>query len=313
MLSPNYKKLVVIVGPTAVGKTDIAIELAEELNGEIISADSRYLYRGMDIGTAKPDAAQLRRIKHYLIDVAEIKENWSLAVYQKAVNKAIDEIIAKGKLPFLVGGTGQYIRAIIEGWQIPAKAQDPELRNILEKWMQQEGAEEFHRKLSIIDPIGAEKMDYRNKRRTIRALEVIFCTGKKFSDQKKKESPGFKYKIIGLNRERRSLYNLIDKRIEEMFDRGFIAEVETLLSQGYSIQDPPMSAIGYHEVILYIKGTMDLQECISQMKKRSREFVRRQANWFKGSDERIKWFDVSIDRKKEIVTFIESQHGWIDE
>ena len=313
MLLPINKKLIVIVGPTAVGKTDYAIDLAEELNGEIISADSRYFYRGMDIGTAKPDAAQLARVKHYLIDVADINEIWSLAVYQRAVNSAIEEIISKGKLPFLVGGTGQYIRAIIEGWQIPAKAPGPEIRKALETWIIKLGAEEVHKKLSLIDPCAAKQIDFRNKRRTIRALEVIFHTGRKFSDQRKKGSIDFMYKIVGLNRDRRDLYERIDKRIEEMFNRKFVNEVEVLLKKGYSSQDPPMSAIGYHEVIQFIEGSIDLRECIDQIKKRSHEFVRRQANWFKSTDQRINWFDVTMDRKKEIITFIKSQEGWISE
>jgi tRNA dimethylallyltransferase len=313
MPSPNKKKLVVIVGPTAAGKTDLAIELAQALNGEIISADSRYFYRGMDIGTAKPDADQLARVKHYLIDVADIKENWSLAVYQRAVYAAMGEILAKGKLPFLVGGTGQYIRAIIEGWQIPAKAPDSDLRKVLELWMQKFGAEGLHKKLSIIDPVAAEQIDFRNKRRTIRALEVIFHTGQKFSDQRKRGSLDFVYKMVGLIRGRSQLYERIDKRIEEMFKRGFISEVQALLNQGYSIQDPPMSAIGYQEVIRHIEGSTDLEECIDRIKKRSHEFVRRQANWFKSTDIRINWFDVSTDRKDEIITLIKSPDGWLSE
>lgn len=313
MPSLSNKKLVVIVGPTAVGKTDYAIELAEELNGEIISADSRYFYRGMDIGTAKPDAVQLARVNHYLINVADIKENWSLAVFQKAVNSAIEQIIAKGKLPFIVGGTGQYIRAVIEGWQIPVKAPDLDIRNALEHWIEKLGAEEVHRKLSIIDPAAAAQIDFRNSRRTIRALEVIFHTGRQFSEQRKKGAIDFVYKIVGLNRERSELYARIDKRINEMFASGFVNEVRALLSKGYSLQDPPMSAIGYREVIQFIEGSIDLEDCIDQIKKRSHEFVRRQANWFKSTDERIKWFDVTIDRKKEIITFIKSQEGWISE
>ena len=312
MSLPNKKRLVVIVGPTAVGKTEFAIELAEALNGEIISADSRYFYRGMDIGTAKPDATQLARVNHYLIDIADIKENWSLAKYQRAVNSSIEEIISKGKLPFLVGGTGQYIRAIIEGWQIPAKASDPNIRYALEAWIENAGAEEIHRKLSLVDPDAAKLIDFRNKRRTIRALEVIFLTGRKFSEQRIKGQVDFEYKIIGLNRERKDLFLRIDKRIEEMFENGFIEEVESLLSKGYSIQDPPMSAIGYQEVAQLIQGSMDLQECIGQIKKRSHEFVRRQANWFKSTDERITWFDITVDRKKEIIDFIKTKTGWIN-
>jgi tRNA dimethylallyltransferase len=310
---PSDKKLIVIVGPTAVGKTDLAIELAEALNGEIISADSRYFYKGMDIGTAKPDVTQLDRVNHYLIDVAEINENWSLAVYQRAVYSAIDIITAKGKLPFLVGGTGQYIRAIIEGWQIPAKAPDPELRNALEIWIKNSSAEEVHKKLAIVDPVAAKQIDFRNKRRTIRALEVIFHTGRKFSDQRKREALDFEYKMVGFIRDRRQLYERIDKRIEDMFTRGFVNEVKALLDQGYSTNDPPMSAIGYLEVTHFIEGSLELQDCIDRIKKRSHEFVRRQANWFKSTDERINWFDITNDRKKEIITFIKSEEGWISE
>ena len=313
MSQQNSKRLVVIVGPTAVGKTEYAIELAEALNGEIISADSRYFYRGMDIGTAKPDSAQLARVKHYLIDVADIKENWSLALYQRAVNAAIEEITLNGKLPFLVGGTGQFIRAIIEGWRIPAKAADPEIRLVLEGWIEKIGAEEAHSKLSLIDPAAAELIDFRNKRRIIRAFEVIFHTGHKFSEQRNKGYVDFEYKIIGLIRERKDLFIRIDNRIEEMFERGFIKEVEELLSKGYSIQDPPMSAIGYQEVIQYIQGSMDLKECYDRIKKRSHEFVRRQANWFKKSDTRITWFDVAVEQKTEMIAFIKSEVGWISD
>jgi tRNA dimethylallyltransferase len=313
MPSPNNKKLVVIVGPTGVGKSDLAIELAKEINGEIISADSRYFYRGMDIGTAKPDAAQLASVKHYLIDVADIKENWSLAVYQRSVKEAMDEIIAKGKTPILVGGTGQYIRAIIEAWQVPAKAPDPELRIILETMAQNIGAEELHKKLAITDPSAARNIDFRNKRRTIRALEVIFHTGRKFSDQRKKGEIDFVYKVIGLIRDRIQLYERIDQRVEEMFKRGFISEVKTLLALGYSSNDPPMSAIGYQEVIQYIEESIDFEECINRIKKRSHDYVRRQANWFKSTDARIKWFDVSTDRKNEIIEFVVSPYGWISE
>ena len=175
------------------------------------------------------------------------------------------------------------------------------------------GAEEAHRKLSLIDPAAAELIDFRNKRRTIRAFEVIFHTGRKFSEQRNKGNVDFEYKIIGLNRERKDLFIRIDKRIEEMFENGFIKEVEKLLSMGYSIQDPPMSAIGYQEVIQYIQGSMDLQECYDRIKKRSHEFVRRQANWFKKSDERITWFDVAVDQKAEMIAFIESEEGWIND
>ncbi len=312
MLLQNKKRLVVIVGPTAVGKTEIAIELAEALNGEIISADSRYFYLGMDIGTAKPDIVQLARVRHHLINVAKINDNWSLANFQQAANAAIGEIISKGKLPFLVGGTGQFIRAIIEGWQIPAKAEDLRIRRAVEKWIDITGAEEAHKKLSIIDSTAAELIDFRNKRRTIRALEVIFHTGRKFSEQRTKGYVDFEYKIIGLHRDRKELFDRIDNRIVDMFKNGLIKEVEELLSAGYSIKDPPMSAIGYQEVIQYIQGSIDFQICQDQIKKRSHEYVRRQANWFKKSDERITWFDVTVNQKENMIAYIKSEKGWLN-
>jgi tRNA dimethylallyltransferase len=169
------------------------------------------------------------------------------------------------------------------------------------------------RKLSLIDPAAAQLIDFRNKRRTIRAFEVIFHTGRKFSEQRNKGKVDFEYKIIGLNRDRKELFIRIDKRIEEMFENGFINEVEGLLSKGYSIQDPPMSAIGYQEVIQYIQGSMDIKESYNRIKQRSHEFVRRQANWFKKSDERITWFDVTVDQKAEMISFIESEDGWIND
>lgn len=313
MSFPENKKLVVIVGPTAVGKTDLAIEIAEQLNGEIISADSRYFYRGMDIGTAKPDAGQLGRVSHHLIDVADINETWSLGVYQRKVKSIMNDIFSRGKLPLIVGGTGQYIRSVIEGWQIPEKAPDYGLRDVLEKWSEKVGTENLHQKLAVIDPLAASIIDFRNKRRTIRALEVIFYSGRRFSDQRKKSPLEFRYKMVGLIRDRSQLYERIDKRINEMFERGFIDEVKLLLKKGYSIDNPPMTAIGYSEVIGFIEGKMDLQECVMKIKKRTREFVRRQANWFKTSDPRINWFDVTNDRKTDVIEFIKSKEGWLGE
>jgi tRNA dimethylallyltransferase len=310
MFLPENKKLVVIVGPTAVGKTDLAIEISEQTNGEIISADSRYFYRGMDIGTAKPGAEQRARVPHYLIDVADIDEIWSLGVYQREAKVIMNEIFSRGKMPFLVGGTGQYIRSMIEGWQIPEKSPDYGLRDFLEKWAEKVGSEKLHQKLSILDPEAAAIIDFRNKRRTIRALEVILSSGKKFSDLRMRSPLDFKFKMIGLYRDRNQLYERIDQRIDEMFELGFIDEVKFLLKKGYSIDNSPLTAIGYNEVIGFIEGKMDFQECVLKIKKRTREFVRRQANWFKPLDPRIKWFDVTVDCKNEIIAFINSDDGW---
>ena len=185
------RPLVIIVGPTAVGKTDLAVEVAARLNGEIISADSRYLYKGMDIGTAKPKVEQLNRAKHYLIDVANIEENWSLAVYKEKALSTFEKVWEKSQLPILVGGTGQYIRSIIEGWQIPERQPNVRLRQTLKRIAEKDGKEILHQKLGIIDPQAATWIDYRNLRRVIRALEVSLTTGKKFSEQRSKEEIDF--------------------------------------------------------------------------------------------------------------------------
>ena len=293
--------VIVIVGPTAVGKTNLAISLAKNINGEIISADSRLFYRGMDIGTDKPDKSQMAEIPHYLIDVAEPKEVWSLSVFQKKVTECIRDIQSRGKKAIVVGGTGQYIHALTEGWEIPPLEPSNEMRSLLETWGKEIGCEELQKKLSILDPKAAEKIDFQNSRRTVRALEVIFCTGKRFSDQRSKNKPEFCFKIIGLNRPRQELYTRIDQRIDEMFQSGLIEETQELLKQGIPVDHPNLSAIGYREVIQFLEGKITIEEAKTQMKRKTREFVRRQANWFKVSDPEIHWFEMTPDPLNEII------------
>jgi len=286
--------LIALIGPTAVGKTELSLRLAEEFNGEIVSSDSRLFYRGMDIGTAKPSIEERTRVKHHLIDVANPDEVWSLGQFQKAAQGIIVDIVARGKLPFLVGGTGQYFRSVTEGWLPPEVKADARLRGELEKLKEKKGAEWLHAKLALLDPTAAEKIDYRNVRRTIRALEVIFTTGKKFSSQRKQrgESP-YDLLTIGLRRERPELYARVDARIEQMFEEGLLDEVSTLLEAGYTAELPSMSALGYRECVKVLRGEMSQAEAITEMKRVTRVFVRRQANWFKNDDERIVWFEAS--------------------
>jgi tRNA dimethylallyltransferase len=282
--------LVVILGPTAVGKTEISLALAERLKGEIISADSRLLYRGMDIGTAKPTAKERARIPHHLINVTEPDEVWSLALFQNEARKAIYEIYQRGRLPFLVGGTGQYVRAILEEWDLPKVEPQPEIRKALENWSKDIGPEGLHNRLASLDLQAASQIDYRNLRRTVRALEVIFITGRPFSDQRQKGRVLFKTLQLGLLRSRPELYARIDARIDDMIEAGLVDEVRTLLEKGYSPKLPPFSAIGYREIIDYLQGKMTLEEAISNIKRATRIYVRRQANWFKAADPSIHWF-----------------------
>ena len=292
--------LVIIVGPTAVGKTEIAIQLAERLNGEIVSADSRLFYRGMDIGTAKPSRAEQACVPHHLIDIAKPDEILSLAVFQQKAREAIEDIHLHGKLPFLVGGTGQYVRAVTEGWTPPEVKPDEHLRDELTKQKEENGMYWLHEKLRGLDPVAAEKIDARNFRRTIRALEVIMMTGKKFSEQRGQSDSPYHLITIGLNRPRAELYARVDARIDSMFANGFLEEVKALLASGYSPTLPTMSAIGYRECVEVLEGKIKPEAAQRAIRRMTRIFVRRQANWFKESDPNIHWYQVKDGVADEI-------------
>jgi tRNA dimethylallyltransferase len=290
----NSKKppLIAIIGPTAVGKTELSLQLAEAFDGEIVSADSRLFYRGMDIGTAKPSPEERARVPHHLIDVANPDEVWSLGQFQKTAQAIIAEIQARDKLPFLVGGTGQYFRAVTEGWLPPKVKADARLRGVLEEMAAVRGADWLHAKLALLDPAAAKKIDYRNRRRTIRALEVILTSGKRFSSQRR-QSGKSPYRLlgIGLRRPRPELYARVDARIERMFEEGLLDEVQALLKAGYTAELPSMSALGYRECVAVLRGEMSQAEAIIRMKRATRKFVRKQANWFKNDDAQIRWFE----------------------
>jgi tRNA dimethylallyltransferase len=283
--------LIIIVGPTGVGKTEFTLQLAERIGGEIVSADSSLFYRGMDIGTAKPSHEELKKIPHHLIDVANPDETWSLALYLKAAHHAIVDIARRNRVPIMVGGTGQYIRAVVEGWRVPEQKPDPKLRQSLEHWVDEIGAKGLHDRLALLDPVASTSIDYRNQRRTIRALEVIFHTGMRFSDQRSREGSDYRWLQIGLTRPRSELYGRIDVRIDTMMNTGLIDEVKRLLSV-YPPNLPAFSAIGYRQVIDYLLGHISMEEAVVEIKRVTRQFVRRQANWFKAEDPRIQWIQV---------------------
>ena len=298
--------LIVIIGPTAVGKTEVSLKLAERYNGEIVSADSRLFYRRMDIGTAKPSLEERARIRHHLVDVVDPDEIWSLAKFQRETYSAVYDISSRGRLPFLVGGTGQYVRAIVEGWDIPGQKPDPALRKALEAWSVDIGTSGLHERLSVLDPPASIAIDPRNLRRTIRALEVILSTGKKFSSQRKRRKPLFNTLQLGLIRPREILYQRIDQRIDNMIEIGFVEEVQRLLHLGYSPELPSMSAIGYREIIDYLDGRTTLDEAKRLISRATRIYVRRQANWFKTGDPSIHWFEIDDDTDRELGEVINS-------
>ncbi len=299
-------KLLLIVGPTAVGKTEIALQLAERIGGEIISADSRLFYRGMDIGTAKPSAADRARVPHHLIDIVDPDQILSLAVFQNMARQAIDDIQARRKPALLVGGTGQYIRAVTSGWQPPEVQPDERLRSVLENLAGQHGNAWLHEKLNRLDPDAARQIDARNLRRTIRALEVILATGRKFSAQRGRMNPPYRLITLGLTRPRSELFDRIDRRIEAMFAAGFLQEVRGLLERGYAASLPSLSAIGYRECIQVIEGRWSLEQAKAEIRRATRVFVRRQANWFKQNDPAIHWFTVEADTLPKILLLLNS-------
>jgi tRNA dimethylallyltransferase len=305
-LSAELSKLVVIVGPTAVGKTTLSIHLAKRLGAEIVSADSRLFYRGMDIGTAKPSRAEREGVKHHLIDISEPDEGWSLVRFQKEARAAITAIHSQGKVPLLVGGTGQYIRAVLYAWMAPEVPPNDDLRNILNRWAKEITPAGLHDRLKVLDPEAAAFIDPANLRRTVRALEVILLTGDKFSKQRKRGDPVYRFIQIGLMRPRAELYARIDERIDSMISAGFEKEVRDLLSQGYSAELPAMSAIGYREVVGYIQGDHTLEDAVMLIKRRTRQFVRRQANWFKPDDANIHWFEMGTSTLDDVEVLVRS-------
>jgi tRNA dimethylallyltransferase len=305
MSSPEMDNpLVVIVGPTCVGKTEVSIHLAEKLNGEIVSADSRTFYRGMDIGTAKPTKEEQQRVPHHLVDVTSPDQTWNLAVFQQNAQAIIREIHLRNHLPFLVGGTGQYIRSVANNWSPPSISPDPGLRNALGILADEKGKEFLYKALILLDPEAAKIIDPRNVRRTIRALEVIYSSGMHFSSQRKKGVSPYRLITIGLTRPRVELYERIDRRIDGMFANGFVSEVKSLLDSGFSPDLPSLSAIGYRECANVVVGNITEEQAIEEMKRKTRIFVRRQSNWFKPTDPDIQWFNISEQPFSEIENYL---------
>jgi len=262
----------------------------------------------MDIGTAKPSPEERSCVPHHLIDIADPDEICSLAQYKKEARRVIEGIHARQSLPFLVGGSGQYIWAVVRGWDVPKVPPTLPLRQALELWSLEIGRDGLHNRLTVLDPQTASRIDARNLRRTIRALEVILTTGKRFSELRTQSPPLYNTLILGLRRPRPELYERIDARIEVMFQEGLVDEVQNLLESGYSPNLPPLSAIGYREVIAYIQGSITLEEAKAQMRRLTRTYVRRQANWFKPHDPQIRWFRVNLCTEDEMEAVVA---GWI--
>jgi tRNA dimethylallyltransferase len=304
------KPLLVILGPTGVGKTDLSIQIAQAIQGEIISADSRQVYRYMDIGTAKPSHDQQAAVPHHLLDVVDPDENLALARYQKMVYSVIDDIHGRGHVPMLVGGTGQYITAVVEGWTIPEVPPNEALRTELEKFAADQGADALYERLRQLDPDAAANIDYRNVRRVVRALEVCIETGQPISELQRKRPPPYSTITYGLTSERDILYERADRRVDQMMQQGFLEEVRHLLEMGYQRTLPSMSGLGYAQLTAHLLDQMPLTEAITNTKNATHDFIRRQYTWFRGHDSGILWHNIEQLNRH---TLIEAVSQWVQE
>jgi tRNA dimethylallyltransferase len=290
---PPHPPLVVVLGPTGIGKTALAIQAARALDGEIVNADSRQIYRFMDIGTAKPTPADRAAVPHHLLDLVTPDETFTVAQYQRAACQAIDAIHARGRLPLLVGGTGQYITAVVEGWTIPEVPPNPDRRAELEDFAAEYGARALHDRLRAADPAAADRIDYRNVRRVIRALEVCLETGTPITALQRRSPPPYRVLQIGLTIPRASLYERIDARIDRMVEDGLLGEVRALLEADYTWACPAMSGLGYIQWRPYLEGNATADDVIAAIRRDTRAFVRRQYTWFNGHGAGIRWLDVT--------------------
>lgn len=297
--------LLVLAGPTATGKTGLAIALAQHLGGEIVSADSRQIYRNMDIGTAKPTPEQRAQVPHHLLDVVAPDEPYTLAQYQADAQTAVASIHARGRLSLLVGGTGLYIRAVVDNLAIPRVPPNAELRQQLEEEAAAHGSAVLHARLTALDPTGASRIDPANLRRVIRALEVTLLTGQPFSAQQGARPSPYRPLFLGLNGPRDVLYQRADQRVDAMLAAGLVQEVQRLLAAGYDWRLPSMSSLGYQEIASFLRGEISLKAAIERLKFNTHHYIRRQLTWFR-AEPRLHWLDFTApDLEKETLNIAE--------
>lgn len=292
------QRLLVVVGPTASGKTTLSVQLAKRLGGEIVSGDSMQVYRGMDIGTAKIRLEETGGVRHHLINLLEPDHPFSAAEFQALADQAIGEIAARGRLPMLVGGTGLYVKAVTDGYDFSPAESDPEFRQALFEEAETRGTQALHGRLSQVDPEASARLHPNDLRRIIRALEVYHETGKKISEHGRDRAPRYDLLIFGLTMPREELYGRINRRVRQMIDQGWAEEAAALLRKGYRTDLTSMQALGYRELITHLKGEISLDQAIELISRNTRRFAKRQLTWFR-ADPRIHWIDVGEARGKE--------------
>lgn len=276
-----FPPAIVLLGPTGVGKTPLAVTLARDIGGEIVSADSRQVYRRMDLGTAKPTPAQRAAVPHHLVDIVEPDADFALAEFCERARGALDEVAARGRAPLLVGGTGQYLAAVLEGWRVPRVPPQAGLRARLEEEARVHGPAALHQRLQAVDPDAAARILPGNVRRVIRALEVCEFTGEPFSRQQRREPPPYNFFVLGLTMERPALYRRVDERADEMVRQGLVDEVRGLLAAGYGWDLPALSSLGYIQFRPYLAGEAPLEEAVARLKYDTHAFIRHQYTWFR--------------------------------
>jgi len=304
----EMENVIVIIGPTASGKTKISIELAKRINGEIISADSMQIYKYMDIGTAKASAEEMDGIKHYLIDEVYPDEEFSVARFKELAQKYIDEILKKGKIPIVVGGTGLYIDSLIYNINFSETVCDWSFREQLKKEAEEKGNEYLHNMLREVDPKAAEKIHPNNVKRVIRALEVHKFSGVTISQQQeesRKEPPKYNFIIFGLRMNRDTLYERINRRVDKMLEMGLVDEVRHLVELGYDKSTIAMQGLGYKEILAYLRGEITLDEAIYILKRDTRHYAKRQITWFKRI-EGVNWIDIDTLSTDEAIKNMQS-------
>ena len=282
-------RVLFIVGPTASGKTAASLELASDARVEIVNADSRQVYRGMSVGTGKPSPAELASVPHHLIDVAAPDESYNLARFLAEARGAIADVVSRSAVPVVVGGTGQYVWGLVEGWHAPAVPPNQVLRAELAEEARRSGPEALHERLRAVDTNAADAIDPRNVRRVVRALEVWHETGAPFSRQRRKSPPEFELVLLGIAPERAVLRQRAGERVDAMLRSGWPEEVRELLGAGYGPELPSFSSVGYREVAEHVRGNMTLDETAERVKNATHRLIRRQATWFKAADARIAW------------------------
>ena len=297
--------LIVILGPTAAGKTSLSLDLATRFDGEIVGADSRQIYQGMDIGTAKPSAEEQAQVPHHLVDIQPPDRQMALATYQQLAFSAIDAIHERERVPFLVGGSALYLRAVTEGLQIPEVAPNPALRAELETFAQENGRAALHARLQASDPDAAAQIHPNNLRRVIRALEIVKTTGRRKSELESAAPPPYRILKIGLDLPRPLLHERIDRRVHEMLNAGLVEEMASLLAAGYAPELPALSSLGYREIAAYLRGETSLAAAVERIQIETHRFVRHQYTWFRRIPD-IRWFDASQAQQTAIGELVAS-------